>query len=478
MWGTADTIAAISTAAGSAARAVVRLSGPEALRLAEGVFVGRGEALAARGGFRAVDGRLRLSARGIELPARAYVFCAPRSYSRQDVAELHVPSAAADAALDALIDAGARRAEPGEFTARAFFSGRLDLSAAEAVADVIDAADDAQLRAAAAGVGGRIRRLCQRAAAQAADALATVEASIELAAEEIALEAPAELASRLGALGESLRPAAAEAADLPDPARQAHAVIAGRANVGKSSLLNALTGTDRAIVAAVAGTTRDVLSAPLRLGSAGVVVVQDAAGFAASDDPLAAAAHAAARRAVARADVVCFVADLAEPDPAADRRLLAEVRRLNPRAAVLLVGNKADAVAPGAEDAPLAELADAARLPPDAFAISCRTGLGLQRLCVALAEALHLRAARGGEALGLHRRQQRAFLAAAEALARAAGLLRPAGEVADVAELAAVEIRTALAELAGISGRTPEGAFYALTDDALGRIFARFCVGK
>ena len=133
-----DTIAAISSAAGPGARAIVRVSGPDALALAGRVFTPepRTGPLDAVGGFRCADGLVALAQVGIEVPARAYVFRAPRSYTRQDVVELHIPGspAVAGALLDALIAAGARQAGPGEFTARAFFSGRIDLSAAEAVA--------------------------------------------------------------------------------------------------------------------------------------------------------------------------------------------------------------------------------------------------------------------------------------------------------------------------------------------------------
>lgn len=180
MFRTDETIVAISTPAGSAGRAIVRLSGPEAVELSQQVFQLATGRLTEMGGFRAADGLLAIGSSDIELPCRVYVFRAPRSFTREDVVELHVPAAAASLTSE-LIEAGARQAEPGEFTARAFFSGRIDLSAAEAVADVVDAADDAQLRSAMAALGGNIWRLCERAASEIADTLASVEASIDLA---------------------------------------------------------------------------------------------------------------------------------------------------------------------------------------------------------------------------------------------------------------------------------------------------------
>ena len=148
----------------------------------------------------------------------------------------------------------------------------------------------------------------------------------------------------------------------------------------------------------------------------------------------------------------------------------------NPRAPLLIVGNKADLVTDGDADGGADRLVkQGARADQVAFATSCETGEGLDALRGALSQSLHLSAARGGEALGLHDRQRRHLLDAASALTGAADLLAGAD---DVCELAAVDLRTALGELAMISGRTVPGAFHAVTEDMLARIFARFCVGK
>jgi len=379
--------------------------------------------------------------------------------------EIHLPGSPATATglLARLVGLGAARAGPGEFTARAFFAGRLGLSEARAVADVINADDDAQRRAALAGLDGRTHRLCRAAAGQLTDALATVEASIDLAEENLQLDRPERLAGALRAVATELRQVAREAVDMADETRHVHVALVGRPNVGKSSLVNALAGADRAIVSAMAGTTRDVLSAAMTLGD-GAVVLQDAAGFADPADGLTAAADTAARRAVGRADVGCLGGDAADPQDD-DAALADEARRLNPDAPRIVLLNKIDLL--GDRTVALPAWAPGETYLP----VSARTGHGLETVRAELAERLAMGSSRSGAALGLHRQQKEHVLAAADATAAAADRLAACDDLASQAELTALDLRDALMHLGTISGEV-------VTDDVLERIFARFCVGK
>ena len=466
MFTTDDTIVAISSAAGGAARSIVRLSGPDALRLAGSVF---SEPLGELGGFRLAGGAVAVGGpHPIRAPARAYVFRAPRSYTRQDVAELHVPGAViASAVHAAMVDGGARPAEAGEFTARAFFNGRLDLAQAEAVADVVDAEADAQLRSAVGIMDGALGRLCRPAAGALTDALAITEASIDFSDQDIELAGPAEVAADVRRVADELAGALEKAGRWAPSSAEAKVAIAGRTNAGKSSLLNALSGLDRAIVSAMAGTTRDVLSAPATLAGGAEVMLLDAAGLDASRDPLALATHVAAREAVAAAEAVLFVIDAAAGDHDADDALLGEVRRLNRRAPLLVLASKIDLLADAAEA--LARLRR--RFGGGLLAVSAVTGAGLDELSEALADQLaEASAPRAGPML-LHDRQRRAIALAAESAGRAGELLAGAGALADVAEIAAVELRGALDHLAELTGQV-------VAEDVLAAIFSRFCVGK
>ena len=495
-----DTIAAVSSAAGSAARAIVRLSGPRAWEIAAGLLAfppGAGAgAMPATAGMPSLCGGLSREgtcpgampapqacpppARGFshteaildipgigQIPAGVLVFLAPASYTRQDLVELHIPGPAclASAVWEGCLAGGARPAEAGEFTARAMLSGRIDLSAAQAVADVIAATSRAELRSASRVLGGRVARLCRRAADELTDALASVEASIDLAEEGIQLAAPADLGGDLEALAGRLTRVAQASADRAEVAASPTIALAGRPNAGKSSLLNALAGVDRAMVSAMANTTRDVLSASIELPGGRGAVLMDLAGLGAPGCGLTDLAHGAARSALASADAIVLAVPPDSGDLSDAQALLADLETLS-SAPRLVAATKADLAGPGRA----AAWALARRAGCECLDVSARTGQGIGPLREALGRLLGLHAQRGG-GTGLHRRQRLALLQSSERARSAADLLAGSDELADAAELVAFELRGALSALADISGQVTD-------EEILGSIFRRFCVGK
>jgi tRNA modification GTPase len=451
-----ETIAAVSTPPGEGGIGVVRLSGPDAVSLALRLFRrADGTSLADPQPFRAYVGHIVDSATGrVVDEVLLTTMRAPRSYTREDVAEIsaHGGPAPLRAILALVLDAGARLAAPGEFTRRAFLSGRLDLTQAEAVLDVIRAHTDAGLRAAeralAGDLGTRVRALRDRLTGL----LAHLEAAIDFADDDLTFLTPDEIAAELAAVAaevDALIASHARGRVLRDGART---VIVGRPNTGKSSLLNALLGEARAIVTAVPGTTRDVIEEQIELGGVPVRLV-DTAGIHATADEVERLGVARSRDALATADLALLVLDASVPLTDDDRALLDAVRD---RTAVIVL-NKADlpaVVPPAAFDLP-------------AVVLSAHTGAGLPALEATLRDLL-LGPAGAAESPALTTlRQREAAETAAAALARA----RATHAAGGTEELLAVDLVDAAAALGAITGDT-------VRDEVIETLFARFCVGK
>lgn len=432
-----DTIAAIATPPGRGAIGVVRISGPRVPDIARALL---GTLPQPRHATYTVFGDARGEAldRGLAL-----YFPAPHSPTGEAVLELqgHGGPVVLREVLAACLDAGARLAEPGEFTRRAFLEGRIDLAQAEAVADLIDAASREAARSAVRSLSGEFSAAIEALRLGIVELRALTEAMLDFPEEEVdALhrdDAHAKLARVRATLEEVL--ARSEQGRLLRAG--VHVVIAGAPNVGKSSLLNRLAGEERAIVTPIAGTTRDALREPIQIEGVPLTLV-DTAGLRASADQIEQLGMERTRREIAAADVVLVLAEAAsEPAPLHD---------LPAGAARLLVFNKVD-LHPGF--AP----------PSGALAISARTGAGLEQLRKAILAAAGWSSA--GESVFLAReRHVRALRACMEHLARAAS---EGGRW----ELFAEELRIAHDQLAGITG-----AF--TSDDLLGEIFSRFCIGK
>ena len=452
-----DTIVAVSSAVGASARGIVRLSGPDSLRCVSDVF-GSNE-LADTKSFCHVFGRCRLS-ETISCGAEVYVFRSGHSYTTQDMAELHLPGSIPilRMVVEALINSGARMAQPGEFTARAFFNGRIDLTEAEAVASAISARSDGQLRAAERLLAGELHNRSSRLAHRLAELLAMVEANIDFSEEEIDFATVEQLLIQIKSIKADLEELLHNSVNWAELEHLPQVVLAGPANSGKSSLVNRLVGIDRSIVSGIAGTTRDMLTAPLSLAD-GECMLIDTAGLGQTADTLAEETQQLTRNSIAVCDLLVWVVDITELD-GADITIPADLKL--PKH-VIVVCNKIDLIDSVPEV--YKNAADRAVL-----LVSVLEGDNVDSLRDMIGDILasEMNVECSGEALALTVRQRRALMSCQHSLCDAIGL---ASGMEFQPELLAVELREALDYLGSISGEL-------VTEDILGHIFSRFCVGK
>lgn len=450
-----DTIAAIATGAQVAAIGVVRLSGEDAIALADRLFSPlHGGPMRAQESRRLVYGELRDRDGALLDLCLCTVSRAPHSYTGEDTAEFqcHGSPIVLRSVLEALFALGARQAGPGEFTKRAFLNGKLELSAAEAVADLIDAETAESARNAAGQLSGAIARRIEAVYAALADISAHFHAVLDYPDEDIEDFTLARYVDTLDTARRELRALLATFARGRLLREGVPTAIVGRPNAGKSSLMNALLGYDRAIVTAVPGTTRDTIEEKLRLGGQ-LLRLTDTAGIRDTDDPVEALGVRRSRAALQNAALVLAVVDGSADFTDED----AEILRLAEKAPKALVLLSKDDLTRKTTALPTA-------LP--VIPISVVSGEGFAALEKAVRGLFPLPAVPAGEIL-TNARQAEAVERALEAMESAKGAME-SGQTPDIV---LTETEGAMAALGELTGRN-------LREDVTNRIFRRFCVGK
>lgn len=445
-----DTIAAVSTAHGEAAISVLRMSGPQAFKIAQRLFQTRRPLaeLSARTAHRAHVSDLlgTVLDEGLLL-----LFRAPASYTAEDVVEFHGHGGllVTQKVLEAMLQAGARAAEPGEFTQRAFLNGKMDLTQAEAVMDLIHAQSTLALRAAHEQLGGAIGKEANALREELLPVLAHVEAYIDFPEEDISPDTGAALTLRMDAVIQRAQRLIATSEQGRILRHGARTVICGEPNVGKSSLLNLLLGFERAIVSPTAGTTRDTIEEIIQVHGIPLRLV-DTAGLRESTDDIERVGIQRTQRELERADLILEVVDASQPADQATRVVLPaaiESRRL-------LLLNKADlGIASGWENG---------------IAFSCTGGDGVE----ALRDAIRDIVMRAGPLMAEHpvainTRHKACF----ERVAAHVAVAREALQSGTAPEYIALDLREALQALGEVVGQID-------VEQILDVIFSSFCIGK
>lgn len=453
-----DTIAAIATIQAPSAIGIVRLTGPDTRRILDGVFApANGRPMSAQTPRKLVFGRALDRSGGVIDEALAVLFPGPNSYTGEDCAEIHCHGSPVvlDEVLAAAFARGARQARGGEFTQRAFLSGRMDLIQAESVADLIDAESAGAARNAVGQLQGRMSRSVGGIYDALMDVVSRFYAIVDYPDEEIEPlqqaqieQTLAESAERLDALLATFSRGRLLKSGVP-------AVILGKPNAGKSSLLNALLGYDRAIVTDIAGTTRDTVEEKVLVGNV-LLRLCDTAGIRDAADTVERLGVERAQQAAQRAELALLLLDGSAPLTREDEEAIAAARRAR---RMLVLVNKAD----------LPQVLDTAALRVrfgEVIPLSARSGAGVDALCRAVEELFAGGETPRGELL-TNARQAESAQRALDAVRRAEQALR-SGLSPDAVLTDAEEAMEALAEFSGKRVR----------DDLVATIFSRFCVGK
>jgi tRNA modification GTPase len=448
---TGDTIAAVSTPPGRGGIGVIRVSGPAARTMVEAVLRFTGGAPTWNTWSAMLATLPDADGHAVDQVVITY-FAAPRSYTAEDVIEIacHGSPVVLRFALERLCLAGARLAEPGEFTLRAYLNGRIDLPQAEAIRDLIEATTLYQARIAAQQAEGSVSRRLKPIKEQLLELIALLEAGIDFAEDDISVAPPEEILRRLDPIIASVEALAASFAYGKLVHEGFTLAIVGRPNVGKSSLFNRLLEKDRAIVTDIPGTTRDVVSETASLGGIPVKLL-DTAGIRPGQDVVESLGIERSYQAMADADLTLVVVDASQSLAPEDDAL---IRRVREHGKALVAANKSDLT-------PLMEA-------PDALPVSALTGAGIDNLRRAIIEMIAPLAQveqEGGFITSL--RHEQLLRESNEALSQA----RAATKIGIPHEMLLLDLYAALRPIDAITGATT-------ADDILNRIFSTFCIGK
>jgi len=443
-----DTIVAISTPPGRGGLGVVRLSGSRARSIAEAILRFSGEA----------DWRpwhLQMAELHPVDQVLVAFFEAPRSYTAEDVVEIscHGSPVVLRYAVERALEAGARLADPGEFTLRAFLNGRIDLPRAEAIRDLIEATTLYQARVAAQQAGGSVSRCIAPLKEQLLDLIALLEAGIDFAEDDVSVATAGEILRRLAPVPEGVGRLAASFQYGGLVRAGLTLAIVGRPNVGKSSLFNRLLEQDRAIVASAPGTTRDLVSETASIGGI-PVKLYDTAGIRDGAELVESLGIERSFQAMADADLTLVVVDVSQPLDDEDRALIARAERQGRH---LVAANKCDLIQSRERQRAVFSIS-----------VSALTGEGITQLREAILEAL---APKGAF------EQETGFITSLrheQLLRESAGYLEKAGAAVEAGiphEMVLLDLYSALQPIDAITGATT-------ADDILNRIFSTFCIGK
>ncbi len=457
-----DTICAIATPPGEGGIGIIRVSGARAVEIASKVFVGSsGRTVREFKTHTLHHGELRNPETGARLDeVLVAVMKAPRSYTGEDVVEFHCHGGPLllRLGLEALIRSGTRLAQPGEFTKRAFLNGRLDLAQAEAVMDLIQARSEAGHRVALEQLRGTLSEDLGRMREGLVCLLVEVEAGIDFTEEDITFISSQGLANGVSVIRDRIEHLLRTADDGRIVREGVTAVLVGRPNVGKSSLLNTLARADRAIVTPIPGTTRDVVEEFINVRGVPVRLL-DTAGLRDTVDVVEREGVRRSHDALARAELVLAVLDGSVPLDPEDRRLLESARGK----VTVVVVNKTD-LPSHFQLAPVADVIAGSRL----VQTSSVTGAGLEELRDAIRDAVLKEGLEAREGVLItHLRHRTALMRAKDSLDHVLASV----ERRMPAEFIAVDLRGAVNAIGEIIGETT-------TDDILDRIFKEFCIGK